>query len=312
MADTTGNAGDSSAATRCHNKKAMVILNPSSGKEKAADYARDIESVLRSKGFEVDLRETAGELDATRFCESACEECYELVVSMGGDGTLHETINGLMSQAHRPKLGVVPLGTVNDFARALGIPLEPEKAIRTLASSRVAKVDMGRMNDWLFSNVVAAGSIAEAVAAVTSEEKSRLGAFAYLKEGLKELIGRRSYPMEISYDGQTWEGDSPLFVAALTNSVGGFENLAPDASVDDGLIHGFIFKDLGVFSTLTAGLSLWFGSLKDHKDVIYFTAKEISIRSSETVRTNVDGEEGPNLPIHLRILPGHVQVIVPE
>ncbi|QJC54033.1 diacylglycerol kinase family lipid kinase [Paenibacillus albicereus] len=293
-------------------RKAMVILNPSSGKEKAAGYARDIEEVLRDKGYEVELRETAGEQDATRFCRSACEMRCDLVVSMGGDGTLNETINGLMRQEHRPRLGIVPLGTVNDFARALGIPLDPQAAIAAIASDRFRHVDLGRMNDRLFTNVVAAGNIAEAVAAVTSEEKSKLGSLAYLKEGLKELVSQKAYPMRIDYDGQSWEGESPLFVAALTNSVAGFEKMVPEASVDDGLIHGFIFKDLGLLGTLSAGWSLWAGSLKEHKDVIAFTARQVSVRSSERVRTNVDGEEGPDLPLELQVLPGHVEVVVPE
>ncbi|BCG61613.1 hypothetical protein PUR_50380 [Paenibacillus sp. URB8-2] len=122
------------------------------------------------------VNETAKERDATLFCMTACEEGYDLVVSIGGDGTLHETINGLSGQDYLPKLGIVPLGTVNDFARALQIPQDPEQAIRTLTSSRVQTIDIGRLNDRLFINVVAAGSLAESVSSVSSEDKSRLGA----------------------------------------------------------------------------------------------------------------------------------------
>ncbi|MCL6602132.1 MAG: diacylglycerol kinase family lipid kinase [Paenibacillus sp.] len=293
-------------------KQAMIIINPSSGKEEALQYVSSVEGILRDKGYMVMVKETEKELDATHFCIHACEECYDLVVSIGGDGTLHETINGLMNQGHRPKLGIVPLGTVNDFARALQIPLNPEEAIRTLTSSRVKVVDIGRLNDRLFANVVAAGSLAESLSSVTSDDKSRFGSFAYIKEGIKELINHSAHPLVIHHDGQVWEGESPLFLAALTNSVGGFEQLAPDAAVDDGLIHCFIIKDLNIFKTLTVSLSLLLGNLKENKDVIYFTAKKISVSSSESVRTNVDGEEGPPLPIELRILPRHIEVIVPE
>ncbi|WP_340005717.1 diacylglycerol kinase family protein [Paenibacillus sp. FSL K6-0276] len=107
-------------------RQAMIIINPSSGKEEA-----------------------------------------------GGDGTLHETINGLMNQKQHPKLGVVPLGTVNDFARALQIPLNPEIAIQTLASSNVKTVDIGCLNDRLFGNVVAVGSIAGSLSSVSTEEKTK-------------------------------------------------------------------------------------------------------------------------------------------
>lgn len=293
-------------------KQAMIILNPSSGKEQALEYVRTVEGLLRQQDYVVTVNETAKELDATLFCREACSRTFDLVVSIGGDGTLHETVNGLMDQEHRPTLGVVPLGTVNDFARALRIPLDPGQAIQTLASSRIRNVDLGRLNDRLFANVVAAGSLAETLSSVPSEAKSKYGAFAYLKEGLKELTGRSAHSLTVRHDGETWEGPGLLFLAALTNSVGGFENLAPDAAVDDGLLHCFIVKDLNLLQTFTASLSLIFGTLQNHKDVVYFTAKQVSVSSSEPLGTNVDGEEGPPLPIELGIFPRRLRVIVPE
>lgn len=293
-------------------RQAMIIINPSSGKEEAGEYVRYAERVLADQGYLVTIKETAKELDATRYCITACEECYDLVVSIGGDGTLHETINGLMNQKQHPKLGVVPLGTVNDFARALQIPLNPEIAIQTLASSNVKTVDIGCLNDRLFGNVVAVGSIAGSLSSVSIEEKTKLGSLAYLKEGLKQLTSTSPHPLVIHYDEKTWQGDSPLFLAVLTNSVGGFENLIPDAAVDDGLLHCFIIQDLSILNTITASISLLLGSLKDHKDVVYFTAQNVTVSSPVAVRTNVDGEEGPILPISLSVLPRHVQVIVPE
>lgn len=292
--------------------QAMIIINPSSGKEEALEYVRFAERVLKDKGYTVTIKETGKELDATRYSTAACEECFDLVVSIGGDGTLHETINGLIDQDHHPRLGVVPLGTANDFARALQIPLNPEIAIQTLASSNVKTVDIGSLNDQLFGNVVAIGSLAGSLSTVTSEDKTRLGILAYLKEGLKQLTSTSAHPLVIQYDGNTWQGESPLFLAVLTNSVGGFENLNPDATVDDGLLHCFILKDLSLFNTITAGISLLLGNLKNHKDVIYFTATNVSVSSSEVVNSNVDGEEGPNLPIRLSVLPSHIEVIVPE
>jgi YegS/Rv2252/BmrU family lipid kinase len=293
-------------------RQAMIIINPSSGKEEALEHVRNAEQVLSEQGYQVTIMETAKELDATRYCITACKECYDLVVSIGGDGTLHETINGLTDQEHHPKLGVVPLGTANDFARALQIPLIPEQAIQTLASANVKTVDVGQINDRLFGNVVAVGSIAGSLSSVASEDKTKLGSLAYLKEGLKHLTSPTAHPLVIHYDEQIWQGESPLFLAVLTNSVGGFENLIPDAAVDDGLLHCFILQDLSIFNTITASVSLLLGNLKNHKDVVYFTAQNVRVSSPESVRTNVDGEEGPTLPLTLDVLPSHIQVIVPE
>ncbi|MEC0168250.1 diacylglycerol kinase family protein [Paenibacillus graminis] len=292
--------------------QATIIVNPSSGKEEALDYLRSVEELLQSQGYEVTVKETQQEGDATGYSIAACKAGADMIVSIGGDGTLHETINGLSGQAHQPKLGIIPLGTVNDFARALQIPLIPEEAIRTLAFSRVQLVDAGRLNNRLFINVVAAGKLAESLTSVSSDDKSRFGALAYFKEGIKELAGNASYPLTIQHDGYTWVGETPLFLAALTNSVGGFEKLAPEAAVDDGLIHCFIIKNLHFFNTLTVSLSVLLGNLKNHKDVDYFTAREVTVTSSDTVRTNVDGEEGPALPVKLSVLPRHIRVVVPN
>ncbi|MBP2000280.1 YegS/Rv2252/BmrU family lipid kinase [Paenibacillus shirakamiensis] len=293
-------------------KQAMIIMNPSSGKEEARQHLQHLENVLHEQQYKVIVNETAKELDATHFCAAACRDRYDLVVSIGGDGTLHETINGMHHQEHRPLLGIIPLGTVNDFARALHIPLDPGEAVRNIASTHTKSVDIGQLNDQLFANVVAAGSLAETLSNVSSDDKSKFGALAYIKDGMKELTSKSIHTMHITYDGKTWEGQSPLFIAALTNSVGGFEKLAPQAAVDDGLLHCFIIKDLNLVHTLTAGFSLLLGKLKNHKEVIYFTARDVKVTSSEKVATNVDGEEGTSLPIHLQVLPSHIKIIVPE
>ncbi|WP_175989202.1 diacylglycerol kinase family protein [Bacillus sp. Marseille-Q1617] len=292
-------------------KNAMLIVNPSSGKEEALNYVEEIEGILNKQGYEVNVSQTEKELDATRFCQSACKDEYDLVVSLGGDGTLHETINGLIDEHHRPKLGIIPMGTVNDFARALNIPLNPEKAIDVLRHHQTRMVDIGTFNDDYFVNIVAVGALAEATYDVTPEEKTKLGPLAYVVEGMKTLASNPSYPLTIEHDGEKWEGDSLLFLAALTNSIGGFENLAPDAEVDDGVLHCYIINDINVLKLPAILTSILAGKLKKNKDVTYFKARELRISSFEELNTNVDGEEGRKLPIELGIMPNHIDVMVP-
>ncbi|WP_205093612.1 diacylglycerol/lipid kinase family protein [Thalassobacillus pellis] len=290
----------------------MIIANPSSGKENGLEYIEKIEAVLREKGYESTVSQTEKELDATRFCQGACAEEYELVVSLGGDGTLNETINGLVDQTHRPKLGIVPTGTVNDFARALNIPLDPDKAIELLGSDESKKVDIGKFNDRYFVNIVAVGAIAEATYDVTPEQKTKLGPLAYVLEGIKELTTNNTYPLTIEYDDKRWEGDSFLFLAALTRSTGGFENLAPEAEVDDGVLHCYVIKHVNMIRLASIVTAILRGNLKDEEKVEYFTAKQLRVSSSESLVTNVDGEQGEKLPVELEVKSGHIEVIVPE
>ncbi len=206
-------------------KKAMLIVNPSSGKEEALDYVEEIKSILQEKNYDVDVAQTEKELDATKYCQDACHNQFDLVVSLGGDGTLNETINGMVDQEHRPLLGIVPLGTVNDFARALNIPLDPSEAVNVLRSDKKNHVDIGRFNDRYFVNIVAVGAVAEATYEVTPEQKTKFGPLAYVMEGFKTLTSKRSYPLKIEHDDGVWEGESFIFVAAMTNTTAGFEKL---------------------------------------------------------------------------------------
>ncbi len=291
-------------------KQAMLIVNPSSGKEEALDHVDDIKGILNDKGFDVKVAQTEKELDATNYCQDACKNKFDLVVSLGGDGTLHETINGMVDQDHRPLLGIIPLGTVNDFARALDIPLDVDEAIDILRSDRSKSVDIGRFNDRYFVNIVAAGAIAEATYEVTPEQKTRFGPLAYMMEGMKTLTAKHSYPLRIEYDDKAWEGNSYLFLAVLTNSAGGFEKLSPEAEVNDGKIHCYVVPKVNMIRLASIVTAIMRGNLKNEDDVHYFTADRIRLTSEKDLVTNVDGEQGDSLPVELSVLPSHIRVIV--
>src|SRR5690606_31542122 len=150
----------------------------------AADYRESVEKTLKEMGYIVDTRETEKQRDATLFAREACEEKYDFVVAMGGDGTINEAVSGLAEQPHQPLFSLIPLGTVNDFARALGISLDPEEAILALKKGTEKAVDIAKVGDMYFMNILAIGDVAESTSAVTPEQKTNLGALAYFIEGI--------------------------------------------------------------------------------------------------------------------------------
>ena len=293
-------------------KKAMIIMNPSSGKEKAQDYAERTENILRNLYSEIVIKQTEKEGDAATFAREACLEGYDAVISMGGDGTVNETINGLSEQANRPKLGIIPLGTINDFARALDIPLDPYEAISILENQFVTPVDIGKLDEAYFANVLAVGSIAEATYHVTPEQKTRLGSFAYFIEGAKSFLDTDTFPLRVEHEKGMWEGDSFLLLAALTNSVGGFETLAPDAEINDGKLHVFIVKKISIPKIAKIIPSLLKGDLKESEEVEYIRTSFLNVSSAKDHVVNIDGEEGQPLPFNAKVLPGHLNVFVPD
>jgi diacylglycerol kinase (ATP) len=292
--------------------KAMIIMNPSSGKEKANEYVQKIEETLQGKYDEITLRKTEKEGDASTFALEACEGVYDAVISMGGDGTINEVINGLAEQNHRPSVGIIPLGTINDFARALDIPLNPYEAIDVLDRQETRAVDIGKIDQAYFANVLAVGSIAEASYNVTAEQKTRLGSLAYFMEGTKSFLSGDSITLKVEHENGVWEGESFLLLAALTNSVGGFESIAPDADVNDGKFHAFIIKKMSIPRIAKIIPSLLKGDLKESEEVEYFRTSFLHVSSTAQHVVNIDGEEGQALPFEANVLHGHLKVFVPS
>lgn len=144
-------------------KSAMIIINPTAGKEKAVSYEGVIKEELKNKYTNIVIKHTQGEGDTTKFAGQACRDHFDLVVSLGGDGTVNETVNGLASFENPPMLGIIPLGTVNMLARVLNIPIKTEKAIELLTTDYYKEIDVGLANDQYFTNVLSVGQAAKAI-----------------------------------------------------------------------------------------------------------------------------------------------------
>lgn len=292
-------------------QRAMIILNPSSGNEAARDYIEDLLEAVQSKGYIVTIRETKKAYDATLFAREAAEEGYDYVVCVGGDGTVNEAISGLAEHKQQPLFSFVPFGTVNDFARAIGIPLKPKQAIQWLKEATIERrADIGKVNDRYFVNVVALGAIAEATYEVSVDQKTRLGSLAYYIEGAKALAENKVYPLTLTLDKETMEEEAFLVVIGMTNSIAGFEKMAVGAKFDDGLMHIFIVKKLTGFDMVTLLPALLSGDFKAHNQVRYVQTKKVRIASTEAMRTNIDGDQGDHLPLELQVLPQHIRLLV--
>ncbi|NQP35077.1 diacylglycerol kinase family lipid kinase [Streptococcus suis] len=290
-------------------KKALLVVNPSSGGERAPEF-RDLAQAKLEEFFDqVHIKETQKGGDACQFAKEAAREGFDSVFVMGGDGTVNEGISGLAKEEYRPNFGFFPLGTVNDLARALGIPLDPAQAIKQFDPNRKRPLDIGQVNDSYFMNVVAIGAIPQAINNVDPDEKTRYGKMAYFINGFKELINNQRYEFQIQLDGKTKEITSTTILIGLTNSIGGFETLLPDAKVDDGLLHLLYLKDSHFLNTVSAIPQLMGGVTEESNSLGYetFTEGKISITDGD-LQINIDGDEGDHLPIHVKVLPSHISI----
>lgn len=290
-------------------KTARLIYNPTSGREEMKKRLADILNRLDMGGIEASCHATSGEGDATLAAADAVERGYDLIIAAGGDGTLNEVINGMAEKPNLPPLGVLPLGTTNDFARAMGIPKHWEDSCDLILRQQSRLIDLGKANDRYFINIAGGGSLTELTYEVPSKLKTMMGQLAYYLKGIEKMASLSPTELIIRANGQEVIHDEfMLFLIANTNSVGGFERLAPDARIDDGLLDVIAVKkcNLAEFIRLVS-LAIRGEHLQDKK-VVYFRTDAMDVISPDNVQLNLDGELGGTLPGRFRILPSHLRI----
>ncbi|KON85593.1 lipid kinase [Sporosarcina globispora] len=292
-------------------KRARIIYNPTSGREIFKRHLPEVLQKLERAGYETSCHATTGEGDAINAARTAVERRFDLVIAAGGDGTINEVVNGLAEQEYRPRLGIIPTGTTNDFARALHIPRDVEAAADIIVKGDTIPVDIGRINEKYFINIAGGGRLTELTYEVPSKLKTMIGQLAYYLKGIEMLPSIRSTEVSIEFDGKIFEGEVMLFLVGLTNSVGGFEKLAPDSSINDGLFSLLILKKTNLPDFIRiATLAIRGEHVKD-SNVIYTQANRIKVQSKEKVQLNLDGEFGGLLPAEFVNLYRHLEVFVP-
>jgi diacylglycerol kinase (ATP) len=293
-------------------KRARLIYNPSSGREEIKRRLPEILQRLERGGLETSTHATIGEGDAILAATEAVERGFDVIIAAGGDGTLNEVINGMAEKKRRPLLGILPLGTTNDFARALSIPRKWEAACDIITHQFTRSIDVGKVNHKYFINIAGGGSMTELTYEVPSKMKTMIGQLAYYMKGLEKLPRLRPIEVYIKSPEMDLHEQVMLFLITNSNSVGGFEKLAPEASLDDGLFDVFILKrcNLGEFiRVVSAALR---GEHINDPNVIYFKTNSIQVTSPDYVQINLDGEFGGTLPSMFSLLPSHIKIIVDE
>ncbi|MFS0560703.1 diacylglycerol kinase [Terribacillus sp. 179-K 1B1 HS] len=293
-------------------KRARIIYNPTSGKEAFRRELPDVLEIFEKAGYETSAHATTCEGDATAAARLAVERGYDLVVACGGDGTVNEVVSGMAEQPNRPKLGIIPVGTTNDLARALFIPRNIKRAAEIIVEGRTRKLDIGKVNDHYFMNIAGGGKLTELTYDVPSKTKTMLGQMAYYLKGIEMLPSLRPIKVEIEYDGKWFEDEIMLFLVSNTNSVGGFEKLAPDALVNDGLFDLVILRKTNIAEFIRIASLAIRGAHLDHDLIFYTRANRIKVKPADKMQLNIDGEYGGLLPGEFVNLHQHIEYFVTE
>ena len=292
-------------------KRARIIYNPTAGREMFKKELAGVLNRFEQAGYETSTHATTGEGDATTAAAAAVEREFDLVVVAGGDGTINEVIKGIAPYDNRPEVGIIPAGTTNDFARALSIPRDIKKAVNIiLDENNVKPLDIGKVNNSYFVNIAGGGDLTELTYDVPSKMKAVIGQLAYYIKGIEKLPSLKPVSTKIEYDDRVFEGDIMLFLVANTNSVGGFEKLAPDALIDDGYFDLIILKATKLPEFIRIASLGMRGQHIENESIIYTQAKRIKVTPKEKMLLNVDGEFGGELPGELINLKQHISFYV--
>src|SRR5690625_1606137 len=292
-------------------KRARIIYNPTSGREL---FRKELPKGLERfeiAGYETSAHATTGEGDATEAANTAVERAYDRGIVAGGDGTINEVVQGIAGANFRPKVGIIPAGTTNDFARALSIPRDIQKAVDIILLENNAKaLDIGKVNDHFFINIAGGGDLTELTYDVPIKMKSAIGQLAYYIKGIEMLPSLKPVQTRIEYDDHVFEGEIMLFLISNTNSVGGFEKLAPNALIDDGYFDMLILKKSNLAEFLRVASAGIRGAHLENDNIIYTQAKRIKVIPQDKMLLNIDGEYGGELPGEIINLQQHIEFYV--
>ena len=286
-------------------KKAMVIINPTSGGEQALNYKEKIENKAKEYFEVVETRITEKALDATHFAEEAAKEKYEAVIVFGGDGTVNEVISGIAEKEYIPKLGIIPGGTGNLITKLVQIDQDIDKAIEGLDFNLTNKIDIGKANDHYFGYIFSVGSLPEAIHNVEIEDKTKFGMFAYAINTVKSVIRDEVFNIKVETENGNYVGEASQVLVLLSNYFS-------DKKIFDenkvGYANILILKDASIFSKLSLIPDLLKGDVVENDSIEYIKAKTIKISSDIEIESDIDGDQSDDLPVEIKVLGNHIEI----
>jgi len=296
---------------------ARLILNPAAGTDAAPEHADNIVATLRGQHGNMETVLTAASGDGERAARQAALDGCDHVFIGGGDGTLNEAINGVASvegALERTTFGLIPLGTGNDFAAAMGIPAGVQGALAVIAGGHVQQVDLGSVNGRVFANISGGGFIADVSEAVTPQMKSIAGRLAYLVGGAQVLMDLDPIRAAVHSEPGAVEFNTSLYAFAVCNSrlIGGGKLIAPHAVINDGLLDLCIIDSMPTLEFIAMLRQVAQGTHTEDPRVRYLRVADLTLQFDRSININTDGEVLEASTCHYRVLPGAARFFAGE
>ncbi len=277
-------------------KKLLLIVNSRAGRNKSRSPLFDAMSVFSEAGYLISVHKTTAPQDATETVARVGGQ-YDLIVAAGGDGTLNETIAGLMQLENPPLLGYLPQGSTNDFAASLQLSNNPVTAAISIVRSLPRALDIGQWNERSFVYVASFGAFAKSSYSAPQSAKNALGHFAYILEGMKDLDSLRPYRLRITADGEQLDGEYLFGAVCNSTSIGGLMKLDPERVVlDDGKFELLLIPNPKTPADLQNLVLALLNQQYDSQGLVFRHVSSIHVETDEQIPWSLDGEYAPAVP----------------
>ena len=287
-------------------KRVLILYNVKAGRGRIRRRMDAIESQFVAAGWTPVPK-------MLRFGENPfdnLEDEYDLVVVCGGDGTINYVVNAMRRKGVDYPLGLIPAGTANDFAGAIGMHRNPIKAAQQIIEGEVEALDCGKVNDLYFVNIFSFGLFTTTSQHTPDNLKHHIGKAAYLIEGSKELHNREYIPLHIVYDEGEMDVESVMTLIFNGETAGRFP-LARNASVRDGLLDCVLMRKCGTFEGAWAAVKYLVNG-RENEEVVHIRSSKLAITSPLSPLTDMDGQPSAEFPLEIECLKGALRVVVPR
>ena len=279
---------------------ALLLYNTSSGRGHIKSHIEDIKAIFREAGIDIQPKR----IDFSKNPFDGLEDT-ELVVICGGDGTINFVVNAMKSKGLDLEIGIIPTGTANDFAGAIGIKSNVISAAQQIAHGKVRRVDCGKVNDKYFVNILSFGVLTTTSQHTSDKEKHIVGRLAYLRTGVVDLLNMHSMPLTIRCNGKEHKFDAVMFLAFNGHSAGQF-NLAPSSNIEDGML------DILILDYDNTAKTCWnmMNYIINHESgaVHHFRCNKLEVYCNTEEHTDIDGQPGPQMPLSIECVAGALKI----
>ncbi|WP_252231812.1 YegS/Rv2252/BmrU family lipid kinase [Clostridium sp. ZBS15] len=288
-------------------KKVKFIYNPYSGENIIVNELDNVIKLHEEAEFQIipyriqkgkSLYEALDDIDDT----------YEYILIAGGDGTVDSVVNAMKQKKLDLPIGILPVGTANDFGKFINIPNNITDACNKILNSKPVGVDLGKINDKYFINVASTGLFTDVSQKTDVNLKNTIGKLAYYLKGIEELPNFRRLKVNITSKECTYDGEMYLLLVFNGESAGNFR-LATEANMTDGKLDVIIFKAIPIIELIPLFIKVLKGEHLDSKKVVYFKTDDLYIESKENIVTDIDGERGPDFPLNIKCIKSGIKVL---